>query len=221
MCVAKRRGGRKHHRRRLRNLGLSRRQIAAHVGGTRTSHSRNSIVRARILVLTHRPNDYHPDHRAVGQAVQDASYMVTVPLVVPGRADPGTRSCRCVHARLIHSDPYPLVGDVVVDITEQLDTIIDMLACHRLQVFEFLPFNQGIADQVPQRAAGAPSLAARLVVRHYPATGRPLPRAVAAAVRLASEASKLSVSRHLRSANTRRRWTLTRVAGCSGFCRPD
>ncbi|HUG90842.1 MAG TPA: PIG-L family deacetylase, partial [Planctomycetaceae bacterium] len=35
------------------------------------------------LVLTHRPNDYHPDHRAVGQAVQDASYMVTVPPVVP------------------------------------------------------------------------------------------------------------------------------------------
>ena len=35
------------------------------------------------LVLTHRTCDYHPDHRAVGQAVQDASYMVTVPLVVP------------------------------------------------------------------------------------------------------------------------------------------
>ncbi len=35
------------------------------------------------LVLTHRPNDYHPDHRAVGQVVQDASYMVTVPHVCP------------------------------------------------------------------------------------------------------------------------------------------
>ena len=31
------------------------------------------------IVLSHRPNDYHPDHRSVGQLVQDASLMVTVP----------------------------------------------------------------------------------------------------------------------------------------------
>ena len=35
------------------------------------------------VVLAHRPNDYHPDHRAVGQAVQDASYLVTVPMLLP------------------------------------------------------------------------------------------------------------------------------------------
>src|SRR5207248_10460280 len=34
------------------------------------------------LILTHRTNDYHPDHRAVGESVRDASYLVTVPSLV-------------------------------------------------------------------------------------------------------------------------------------------
>ncbi len=100
------------------------------------------------LVLTHRPNDYHPDHRAVGQAVQDASYMVTVPLVVPDEPIL-SRDPIVAYMPDLFTRPYPLVGDVVIDITEQLDTMIEMLSCHVSQVFEFLPFNQGIADQVP------------------------------------------------------------------------
>lgn len=35
------------------------------------------------IVITHRPNDYHPDHRNTGQLVRDAAYMVTVPNIVP------------------------------------------------------------------------------------------------------------------------------------------
>src|SRR5689334_947919 len=31
------------------------------------------------LILTHRPNDYHPDHRATSTLVCDAAYMVIVP----------------------------------------------------------------------------------------------------------------------------------------------
>ncbi len=100
------------------------------------------------LVLTHRPNDYHPDHRAVGQAVQDASYMVTVPLVVPGTPIL-TRDPVVAYMPDLFSRPCPLVPDVAIDVAPQLDTIIDMLACHACQVFEFLPFNQGILDQVP------------------------------------------------------------------------
>jgi LmbE family N-acetylglucosaminyl deacetylase len=35
------------------------------------------------LVLSPRPNDYHPDHRYTGVLVQDAAYMVTVPFFCP------------------------------------------------------------------------------------------------------------------------------------------
>lgn len=100
------------------------------------------------LVLTHRTNDYHPDHRAVGQAVQDASYMVTVPLVV---ADVPIVSRDPVVAYMVDlfTRPCPLRPDVVYDVSDRIETTLDMLACHRSQVFDFLPFNEGIADQVP------------------------------------------------------------------------
>jgi LmbE family N-acetylglucosaminyl deacetylase len=103
------------------------------------------------LVLTHRDNDYHPDHRACGHVVRDASYLVTVPTIVP--EVPILR-----HAPVIaylpdrFTRPNPLRGDVVVDVGDEVDTIIDMLACHASQVFEWLPFNRGILDQVPADA---------------------------------------------------------------------
>jgi len=101
------------------------------------------------LVLTHRPNDYHPDHRAVGQAVQDASYMVTVPPVVPDvpfmRKDPIVG-----YLPDLFTKPTPLQPDVIVDITDAIGTITRMLGCHVSQVFEWLPFNEGKLDKVPQ-----------------------------------------------------------------------
>jgi LmbE family N-acetylglucosaminyl deacetylase len=101
------------------------------------------------LVLTHRPNDYHPDHRAAGQAVQDASYLVTVPGIVPELPivprDP-------IVAYMVDrfTKPCPLQPDVVLDVTAQVDTIVRMLACHESQVFDWLPFNRGEADSVPE-----------------------------------------------------------------------
>ena len=100
------------------------------------------------LVLTHRPEDYHPDHRALGETVRDASYMVTVPKVCPEtphlRQDPVVAYVWDEFTR-----PTELRGDVVVDITEHVETIAKMLACHESQVFEWLPYNWRLEDPVP------------------------------------------------------------------------
>ncbi len=105
------------------------------------------------LVLTHRTNDYHPDHRAVGNVVRDASYLVTVPAIVPEvpilAVDPVVAYLPDRFTR-----PNPLRGDVVIDVTAEIDTIVDMLVCHASQVFEWLPFNRGITDQVPADDVG-------------------------------------------------------------------
>lgn len=100
------------------------------------------------LVLTHRTADYHPDHRACGHVVRDASYLVTVPAIVPDA--PILRRMPVIgYMPDRFTRPAPLAGDVVIDVGRVLDAIVDMLACHESQVFEWLPFNQQILDQVP------------------------------------------------------------------------
>jgi len=100
------------------------------------------------LVLSHRPNDYHPDHRATGQLVMDTSYILTVPNnlaltdilprqpVILSFSDSFTRPC-------------PFQADVVVGIDEVIERKLDMLHCHVSQVYEWLPFNQGVLAEVP------------------------------------------------------------------------
>jgi LmbE family N-acetylglucosaminyl deacetylase len=100
------------------------------------------------LVLTHRTNDYHPDHRAAGQVVQDASFLVRVPRIVP-EAPVLQRDPVVAFMSDLFTKPSPLAADVVIDVAAQVDTIVAMLACHRSQVFEWLPWLEGILDQVP------------------------------------------------------------------------
>jgi len=97
------------------------------------------------LLVTHRTNDYHPDHRAVGQAVQDASYMVTVPAVVP--EVPALRKDTVVAYMTDHfTRPYPLEPHIVVDVTGEFDTMLEMAHRHTSQTYEWLPYNRGMGD---------------------------------------------------------------------------
>jgi len=105
------------------------------------------------LVLTHRTSDYHPDHRATGQAVQDASYLVTVPLVLPEIA-PLFRAPMFAYMADLFTRPARLRADVVIDVENHVDTIAAMLACQRSQVFEWLPYEEGTLESVPKDEAG-------------------------------------------------------------------
>ena len=103
------------------------------------------------LLLTHRPNDYHPDHRYTSQLVQDAAYMVTVPAVV---ASVKHLAKNPVIAYLPDhfQKPYPLDPSIVVDVGPVLDKIMSMLCCHVSQFFEWLPYNGAVAHEVPASA---------------------------------------------------------------------
>jgi LmbE family N-acetylglucosaminyl deacetylase len=105
------------------------------------------------LVLTHRPNDYHPDHRYTSQLVQDAAYMVTVPAVVP-ETPHLTRDPVIAYLPDDFQKPYPFSPTVAVDVGPVLDKIVDMLHCHQSQFYEWLAYNQGYHDRLPADEKG-------------------------------------------------------------------
>lgn len=100
------------------------------------------------LVLTHRPNDYHPDHRAVGTVVQDASYLVTVPHVCPDRAAL-RRDAVVAYMCDLFTRPNRMRPDIALDISAEYDEVVRMAACHHSQFFEWLPYHDGVLDTVP------------------------------------------------------------------------
>ena len=101
------------------------------------------------LVLTHRPFDYHPDHRAVGQAVQDASYMVLVPKILPDLAPPRIEPIVAYMIDLF-TRPCPFRGDVILDVSEHWETVMSMMDSHESQFYEWMPWIDGILESVPQ-----------------------------------------------------------------------
>jgi LmbE family N-acetylglucosaminyl deacetylase len=70
-------------------LGIQTKVLDIHDGELEPTLPNRRIITRLIrewqadLVLSHRPNDYHPDHRYTGILVQDAAYMVTVPFFCP------------------------------------------------------------------------------------------------------------------------------------------
>jgi LmbE family N-acetylglucosaminyl deacetylase len=101
------------------------------------------------LIFTHRPNDYHPDHRYTSILVQDASYLVMVPKVCPNV--PYLKHQPII---LYMYDTFKKPNKFFPDITVGIDDVAEqkrkMLSCHRSQVYEWLPwigsFQEGQRD---------------------------------------------------------------------------
>lgn len=101
------------------------------------------------LVLTHRPNDYHPDHRYTSQLVCDAAYMVTVPPVVP--EVPALRDNPAIaYVADNFQKPIPFDPTVVVDIEPTIESAVDMLHCHKSQFYGWLAYNHRYDIDLPE-----------------------------------------------------------------------
>ncbi len=124
------------------------------------------------LVLTHRPYDYHPDHRYTSQLVLDAAYLVTVPGICPDSPHLA-RNPVILFLADDFKKPTPFTADVVVDVGDEVDRVVDMLHRHASQFYEWLPYNGGYLDSVPHsEPARLGWLKERLVRRLRPLADR-------------------------------------------------
>ena len=98
------------------------------------------------IIITHRTIDYMPDHRATGQLVQDASYLLTVP-----NECPDVPAMRFMPVVMYSEDRFTnpvFKPDVVVDIDAEADTKLQIAHINVSQVYEWLPYTYG--EQVPE-----------------------------------------------------------------------
>jgi len=104
------------------------------------------------VVISPRPNDYHPDHRYTGVLVQDSAYMVMVPNVCPD-TPPLRKNPVFLYSQDGFQRPNPFRPDVAVDIDSVIDRKVRALDAHVSQVYEWLPWVDGSLDSVPKDPA--------------------------------------------------------------------
>lgn len=115
---------------------------------------RKKVIRAirewnADVVIGHRPNDYHPDHRNAGKLMIDASYMVIVPNVTPDVA-PLESNPVFLYFEDHFTKPNPIEHDIAVAIDDVAEIKLDGLDAHVSQFYEWLPWTAGVLDQVPE-----------------------------------------------------------------------
>lgn len=85
------------------------------------------------VIITHSPNDYHPDHRAVSTLVFDSYFQKGLPFI-PGQKLP---ACRFGQSQLYYMDNLGGIDfnpSEYVDVGDVFELKKQMLACHKSQL---------------------------------------------------------------------------------------
>jgi len=104
------------------------------------------------VVISPRPNDYHPDHRYTGVLVQDSAFMVTVPNFCPD-VPALKHNPVFLYTQDRFQKPNPFVPDVVVPIDSVFDQKIDSIDAMPSQFYEWNPWLGGYDGEVPEDPA--------------------------------------------------------------------
>jgi LmbE family N-acetylglucosaminyl deacetylase len=100
------------------------------------------------VVISHRPNDYHPDHRYSGILVQDAAFMVIVPSFCPDV--PALRKNPVfMYSEDDFKKPNPFEPDIVVPIDPVIEQKVACIDALESQFYEWNPWLFGYENQVP------------------------------------------------------------------------
>ena len=108
--------------------------------------TRNRLIRyirdfSPDLIISHRTNDYHADHRAAGQLVQDASYILTVPHTCPDAP-----AMRFMPVIVYNEDKFKdpdFDATYVIGMDDEIDTKLHIADLNVSQVYEWLPYTHG------------------------------------------------------------------------------
>ncbi len=135
------------------------------------------------VVITNRPNDYHPDHRYTSILVQDSAYMVTVPFFCPDVPALQKNPVFLYTADRFQA-PNPFRADVAVGIDDVIEPTLEALLAMESQIHEggangnaglYPPGNETVRQQrreqvrknLARRYAGAANMYRDALVKWY------------------------------------------------------
>ncbi len=124
-----------------RKLGVTVEVLDIHDGEIMPTLENRRIITRLIrewnadVVITNRPNDYHPDHRYTSILVQDSAYMVTVPFFCPDVPALQKNPVFLYTADRFRT-PNPFRADVAVAIDDVIEPTLEALLAMESQIHE-------------------------------------------------------------------------------------